>query len=255
MWGATPGRQLPAGLPQISIHAPRVGSDLKIDIRHCQITHFNPRSPCGERRKNDNARRSLVIFQSTLPVWGATGTSGRDGVRASYFNPRSPCGERPVSTPPRSVLSNFNPRSPCGERRRKHGRDRHQLPFQSTLPVWGATSSARVLKSPLRDFNPRSPCGERRFIVWRKTNIPRISIHAPRVGSDHAKRFIWPSSWDFNPRSPCGERLCCGPDFWSCLGDFNPRSPCGERRSPAHGEERSPSISIHAPRVGSDTRA
>ena len=79
----------------ISIHAPRVGSD------PCQATasnrnwHFNPRSPCGERRGNyaeygeevgisihaprvgSDADKTYTLpsgsrFQSTLPVWGAT---------------------------------------------------------------------------------------------------------------------------------------------------------------------------------------
>ena len=57
----------------ISIHAPRVGSDLFAKLPSADFYDFNPRSPCGERRKNDNARRLLIIFQSTLPVWGATG--------------------------------------------------------------------------------------------------------------------------------------------------------------------------------------
>ena len=79
----------------ISIHAPRVGSDqaLRGDLR--QRRDFNPRSPCGERliaqalvvgRVNisihaprvgsDGILREcsvgVAVFQSTLPVWGAT---------------------------------------------------------------------------------------------------------------------------------------------------------------------------------------
>mgnify|MGYP001273964591 CR=1 FL=1 len=34
------------------------------------------------------------IFQSTLPVWGATYYQPTSPFRPSYFNPRSPCGER-----------------------------------------------------------------------------------------------------------------------------------------------------------------
>ena len=34
---------------------------------------FNPRSPCGERQLGDNGMSVPVGFQSTLPVWGATG--------------------------------------------------------------------------------------------------------------------------------------------------------------------------------------
>ena len=36
----------------ISIHAPRMGSDLGIDVlNHCYTTYFNPRSPYGERQQ------------------------------------------------------------------------------------------------------------------------------------------------------------------------------------------------------------
>ena len=57
------------------------------------------------------------IFQSTLPVWGATRHSLSPLLRFINFNPRSPCGERLF--------------------RRAGGTGR--LSFQSTLPVWGAT--------------------------------------------------------------------------------------------------------------------
>ena len=81
------------------------------------MTHFNPRSPCGERlpkkRKDGRYQRfqstrpgwgatasphidvlPLLIFQSTLPVWGATKALLSGNNRQKYFNPRSPCGER-----------------------------------------------------------------------------------------------------------------------------------------------------------------
>ena len=34
--------------------------------------------------------------------------------------------------------------------------------FQSTHPVWGATSSGDMYAFPLKNFNPRTPCGVRR---------------------------------------------------------------------------------------------
>ena len=57
------------------------------------------------------------IFQSTLPVRGAT------ALVKSFF-----CGVR-----------YFNPRSPCGERHREPPDEFHIEAFQSTLPVRGAT--------------------------------------------------------------------------------------------------------------------
>ena len=103
------------------------------------LTHFNPRSPHGERRRAKFASQSRSRFQSTLPARGATwhfaafcGTmrisihaprtgsdeecSARRECR-TYFNPRSPHGERPTFAGKQSSLWNFNPRSPHGERR------------------------------------------------------------------------------------------------------------------------------------------
>ena len=60
VWGATDGLLIrPAGSQKISIHAPRVGSDVAA------------RSGGGW----------LMEFQSTLPVWGATETNRREYIR------------------------------------------------------------------------------------------------------------------------------------------------------------------------------
>ena len=65
------GKELPDPA-DISIHAPRGGSDqfLRLVIDH-QI-YFNPRSPWGERHFFASILRAVFIFQSTLPVGGAT---------------------------------------------------------------------------------------------------------------------------------------------------------------------------------------
>ena len=78
----------------ISIHAPRVGSDWKMPRSTTWRCYFNPRSPCGERRLNLKRKKKRKRFQSTLPVWGATGDYLVRGEFPAYFNPRSPCGER-----------------------------------------------------------------------------------------------------------------------------------------------------------------
>jgi len=123
----------------ISIHAPRVGSDVKMSALCTASTHFNPRSPCGERL-------GYVVRQFFCV----------------YFNPRSPCGERPHSIPDACCKrKHFNPRSPCGERLCSKRYISSNSEFQSTLPVWGATS-----------------------IKKEGITMTKISIHAPRVGSD-----------------------------------------------------------------------
>ena len=80
---------------------------------------------------------------------------------------------------------------------------------------------------------------------------PLISIHAPRTGSDPTPAM---SSWKaayFNPRSPHGERHTSSVRPRG-RQDFNPRSPHGERPTAANTGGLTTSISIHAPRTGSD---
>ena len=78
----------------ISIHAPRVGSDDTVKLT-CE---------------------DLLTFQSTLPAWGATRVSGIGSSATTNFNPRSPRGERLLFEMPTEHERHFNPRSPRGER-------------------------------------------------------------------------------------------------------------------------------------------
>ena len=80
------------------------------------------------------------------------------------------------------------------------------IPFQSTLPLRGAT---RLLAETGR------------FLL--------ISIHTPLAGSDAQVDAVHVRNVYFNPHSPCGERQVrnCAPSSATCY--FNPHSPCGER--------------------------
>ena len=57
---------------QISIHAPRTGSDAKGQVYPNRQAYFNPRSPHGERLDGTIATATADVFQSTLPARGAT---------------------------------------------------------------------------------------------------------------------------------------------------------------------------------------
>ena len=104
-------------------------------------SHFNPRSPCGERpdqcikgllvvRISIHAPRvgsdsktyqfttAKAIFQSTLPVWGATMKIALLSAKAIFQS----------TLPVWGATITFNVRS-------------YVDGFQSTLPVWGATSN------------------------------------------------------------------------------------------------------------------
>ena len=192
---------------EISIHAPRAGSDrhrLELlrphddfnprsphgerlytphGINDCE--HFNPRSPHGERPLLDDKELDLVLFQSTLPARGATATPHIRFRRRniSIHAPRTGSdGQRDAAG---KREEDFNPRSPHGERRER----------------------IRQRGGGTQDFNPRSPHGERQErgvhhqrrdgefqstlpargatdCGFRVESTHAISIHAPRTGSD-----------------------------------------------------------------------
>ena len=60
--------------------------------------------------------------------------------------------------------------------------------FQSTRPVWGATSLTNAPYGLRRNFNPRAPCGARPSVTVQIASSIAISIHAPRVGRDRGRR-------------------------------------------------------------------
>ena len=62
----------------ISIHAPLAGSDHNNRKDCAEQSDFNPRSPCGERRAEEAPYIYDNVFQSTLPLRGATLLTVRD---------------------------------------------------------------------------------------------------------------------------------------------------------------------------------
>ena len=193
------------------------------------MLNFNPRSPDGERLDKNNGLpidSGISIHAprmgSDVQLAGATANSG-------YFNPRSPDGERRDSPRADPTRSYFNPRSPDGER---------------LVPV-------RRVGCRFFHFNPRSPDGERPDVYEQAFRDYEISIHAPRLGSDAKRCATGRWGFYFNPRSPDGERLPLLCPF-SCRVYFNPRSPDGERLPVSGSISPNTSISIHAPRMGSD---
>ena len=167
MWGATAPKRLRYFLAGISIHAPRVGSDVlfpspllvfSISIHAPRVgsdyqrakqrprrEDFNPRSPCGERLRPKKRLRKRIFISIHAPRVGSdTAVSGCAGIPnpISIHAPRVGSDLRIGRIMPKMFL------------------------FQSTLPVWGATH-------PAVDCRPHF----------------RISVHAPRVGSDWKSVF------------------------------------------------------------------
>ena len=99
----------------ISIHAPRMGSDR---IRRSELTcnhNFNPRSPHGERLCMLLTTIALFDFNPRSPH-GERREIALRSFSTSNFNPRSPHGERQNGRFELAGSANFNPRSPHGER-------------------------------------------------------------------------------------------------------------------------------------------
>ena len=140
-----------------------------------------------------------------------------------------------VGSDPIDVLSNippgnFNPRSPCGERPAHLNSARDQTIISIHAPRVGSDRMWKRQSS-------------------RKTTI---SIHAPRVGSDSRPVLKNTYLTDFNPRSPCGER----PPGRTCVflpDGFQSTLPVWGATYFFAIRNFIRKISIHAPRVGSDS--
>ena len=214
------------------------------------------------------------MFQSTLPVRGATRALHHQLAQCRRFNPRSPCGERPpfVSSIPYCLM------------------------FQSTLPVRGATLSRYIVRVGIvvSIHAPRAGSDGRFHILVHCTRVSihapragsdfpacrcssascgvsihapragsdaapprpaaprRVSIHAPRAGSDFLPFFLAPFSSSFQSTLPVRGATSRARPADGSRERFNPRSPCGERhRQPARAGLNHV-VSIHAPRAGSD---
>ena len=218
-------------IPQISIHAPRTGSDRGSALR----------------------LRTQRGFQSTLPARGATNACAVFVATSNYFNPRSPHGERRVKFRLNLPHVDFNPRSPHGER---HAQFLHlrflfafqsTLPargatlllfirpmrigeFQSTLPARGATNSALQLRGNLRIFQSTLPARGATSDVKTYTSFAsRFQSTLPARGATIVAVGCTSRRRHFNPRSPHGERRSLASGDFACHQYFNPRSPHGER--------------------------
>ena len=124
---------LARNLGWISIHVPLAGNDPRRRDSSPNCSHFNPRSPCGERRR----------------VPGHQGRCGISTHAPLAGSDASGCGWR-RRTP------NFNPRSPCGERHRRQSDGLQLVRFQPTLPLRGATM-IEEMPSCIMEFQPTLP--------------------------------------------------------------------------------------------------
>ena len=216
----------------------------------CNVCHFYPRSPCGER---------LIVSSFEL--------------KDCKISIHALLAESDFKfTPAKMSSDNFYPRSPCGERRKPRHPKRNNIKFLSTLSLRRATRIAweankagkisihallaesdklawfgiidilnfyprspcgerlRVMRRPYAQmhFYPRSPCGERPRIAWEANKAGKISIHALLAESDRYSGLF--DSFDVISIHALLAESDRAPSHNPYLrSNFYPRSPCGER--------------------------
>ena len=214
----------------ISIHAPLVGRDVSARrSRMGSSQNFNPRAPCGARRKSCERNVYAVQFQSTRPLWGATCKPLRKHNYYLDISIHAPLVGRDHDDSRRRILLLISIHAPLVGRDMRASELVKKHIISIHAPLVGRDRRHSPTTWILGNFNPRAPCGARRGCEWSRRRSKMISIHAPLVGRDDPRSDSKQAGDHFNPRAPCGARpkpaRLTTP---SC--DFNPRAPCGARQ-------------------------
>ena len=254
MGGATAGFEPDCFADLISIHAPRGGSDIKHGLETNADTIFQSTLPVGGATPDAVNTQALALLISIhAPRGGSDASWARQQWSAWNFNPRSPWGERQQPEEPKKPTPEISIHAPRG------GSDSGCLPgtttcagFQSTLPVGGATLvvAPAAAEHHISIHAPRggsdTPAG-----VERGGNT--ISIHAPRGGSDFGRIDGSTFLQTFQSTLPVGgatTRQSCGRS-WPIR--FQSTLPVGGATKVDFHAIKLRGISIHAPRGGSDS--
>ena len=207
--GATPHNLPRNRRVYISIRAPLAGSDVRARHRHRLHGIISIRAPLAGSDCQGVGKVHTVInlFQSALPLRGATVLVKFPQYLLHDFNPRSPCGERPKGCPAHAAHHGFQSALPLrgataaqisqsainsdiSIRAPLAGSDLIVMDwslyfrrFQSALPLRGATSlrDSAVLSALFQSALPLRGATPYRF---RPTGHLHISIRAPLAGSD-----------------------------------------------------------------------
>ena len=203
-WGErlTTGK-VPPAKPDFNPHSPwgeRLGvKNFRGGIR----LYFNPHSPWGERRRLVPIISPNLLFQSTLPVGGATFRQfNADGTPfISIHTPRGGSDLLFLRSQPACLISIHTPRG--GSDGMLVTTITMAMTFQSTLPVGGATRSvADMQRAGL--FQSTLPVGgATRYRVPQLPSYP-ISIHTPRGGSDLGAARSYITDATFQSTLPVG---------------------------------------------------
>ena len=190
------------------------------------------------------------LFQSTRPVWGATGSARADWLQERLFQSTRPVwgatkgfifyrrnnifqSTRPVwgATSLSAIIKpskGFQSTRPVWGATPTGAEARGRNEFQSTRPVWGATQIVHAAECTLLDFNPRAPCGARRkpeSVEWREDKFQSTRpVWGATYADDHSH-----NAFDISIHAPRVGRDRSSARTFLQSRYFNPRAPCGAR--------------------------
>ena len=195
------------GIIIISIHAPRAGSDAEVRTAHAQFVisihapragsdpipilgsqykqNFNPRSPCGERHDTDRIEIGRIVFQSTLPVRGATisGSSIRLSIRG--FQSTLPVRGATAMQNTAALTFAISIHAPRAGSDMELIEQEIKAEISIHAPRAGSDGGACLITNSARIISIHAPrAGSDEWAAQKKIVTEDISIHAPRAGSD-----------------------------------------------------------------------
>ena len=192
----------------ISIHTPHAGSDFSVPLSQHPFPDFNPHSPCGERLPPEVSPSTPFLFQSTLPMRGATffylflciiaiisihtPHAGSDKhkqymlIRPKRFQSTLPMRGATISCFQHCPnVCGFQSTLPMrGATKHKQYMFIRPKRFQSTLPMRGATPTGPNDLTNSYLFQSTLPMRGATFSFGLRLPISIISIHTPHAGSD-----------------------------------------------------------------------
>ena len=172
--------------------------------------YFNPRAPYGARHRGKHDPRDQPQFQSTRPIWGATGSAWT----------------------PESGYQNFNPRAPYGARLFVLPGGDSPEPISIHAPHMGRDPRRVRAYNAAREISIHAPHMGRDYGVSQLSELVDISIHAPHMGRDVPFKINQLGCSAFQSTRPIWGATSCGDGADTQDKDFNPRAPYGARRSP-----------------------
>ena len=168
----------------VSIHALLAECDRCTLLYRPPSPSFNPRTPCGVRRRGSRGSRGFRGFQSTHSLRSATHIPPGSDSSGGCFNPRTPCGVRQAE-------------ANC--HREGHGVSIHALLAECDSKV--------LFESPEPPVSIHALLAECDSSVCQAGEQEPVSIHALLAECDPYYSPHAGTSGRFNPRTPCGVRL------------------------------------------------